>query len=287
MAALVSAQALAEQVLLPLIEGGTLRPLEPIGPVQALEFASAESLAVTGGAMDAVRAHRIRAARRLASVDAIGDLSKGEWLLTCALNDLVQTTNPSLVGWFDKDRPRKLMELVRGQVQQAGAPRQASEELSPDATFGRILTLGRVDTTVSWWVGSETFRGIEPPPRLLRWRGVRRVRTQQQRVSIGEMAPEGFDGRGYEDVLGMFLRANPLTDLQTAARKRCAFAWSGGSLALIGTTVGRNLARRAIVRAENFELTLEALTRANAQVEHTPARELVERFYEDLAGQPG
>ena len=54
-------------------------------------------------------------------------------------------------------------------------------------------------------------------------------------------------------------------------------------VALIGTTVGRNLARRAIVRAENLELTLEALTRANAQVEHTPARELVEHFYEDLA----
>ncbi len=278
----VTANALAENVLLPLIEGGKLCPLEPIGPTRAAAFAHAEALTVSGGAMDSVRAHRVRAARRVAGIDALGDLSAGEWLLACALNDLVQVTNPTLTGWFDKDRPRKLAELVAAQVNSAGPPRRISEALARFATFGRILTVGRVDTTVTWWVGSETFRGLEPPARLLRWRGLRRVRTKQQRVSIGNMAPEGFDGRGYEDALGLFLRANPLTDLATAARKRAPFAWSGASLALISTGLGRNLARRAIYRAQDVPQTLQALSRACAQVQHTPAQELVDGFYSEL-----
>lgn len=232
--------------------------------------------------MDAVRAYRLRAARRIASVDALGDLSPAEWLLTCALNDLLQVANPSLPGWFDKDRPRKLAGMAETLVRRAGPPRRVSEALARYSTFSRVPILGRVDTTVSWWVGSDVFRGQQPPPRLLRWRGLRRVRTREERVGIEAMAPEGFEGRGYGAVLALLQRADPLTDLATAARAHAPFVWTGATLALISSTAGRNLARRVLLRVDRIAETRDALVRAHAQLPRPDARELVETFLGEL-----
>ena len=41
------------------------------------------------------------------------------------------------------------------------------EALARHATFSRIFALTRIDTTVTWWVGSETFHGEPPPARLI------------------------------------------------------------------------------------------------------------------------
>lgn len=266
-----NAAELSERVLLPLLAGGALRPLPPIGPERAKQLAAAEGVMPTGGSMDAVRAHRVRVSRRIACLDALGDLGAGEWMLACALNDLLQVTNPSLLGWFDKDRPVTLLSAVRRTIDNAGPPRVLGEAIARHATFSRVFALRRLDTTVHWWVGSETFVGRKPPQRLLRWRGVRRVRLEEAAVPLWAMAPSSFEGQGFEDVMSSWLSHSPLTDLAHADRERPPFQWTGPTLSLLYTTAGQNLARRVVLRCRDPKQAIAALARATAALGAHPA----------------
>ena len=60
---------LASRVLLPLLAGGELRPLPPIGHERALRVAEHGAFAST--AVDEARARRLRKARRLCPTDVL------------------------------------------------------------------------------------------------------------------------------------------------------------------------------------------------------------------------
>ncbi len=105
----------------------------------------------------------------------------------------------------------------------------------------------RIDTTVTWWTGSDVFRGTEPPARLLRLAGPRRV--EQQRVAVDSSAfsaDSALDDNMYQRVYALCLARSPLTDIATAHRDSPPFAWTEASLALVTTLAGRRLAVRAI-----------------------------------------
>jgi len=238
---------LASRVLLPLLAGGELRPVPPIGVARARAVAEAGAFATA--ALDEVRARRLRVARRLCPLDALPDPSPGEWLLLCALNDLLQSTNPTLLGPFGGSRPRELLEMALATVTLAGPPTTVGDALSRHATFSRLLQLVRVDTHVSFWVGRRVYRGAKPPKRLTRWRSVRRVSEREQNVRLPEMAPASPEATPvFEQVLAGLVAASPLTDLETALRDLPVFRWSGAALSLVSVPEGRLLALRALGR---------------------------------------
>lgn len=249
---------LAERVLLPLTAGGELRPLPPIGEARAL--AALEYASHAAGALSEVRARRLRVARRLCPVDALGDPGPGEWLMLFALNDLLQSMNSTLVGTLAESRPQKLLGLAHRTAERAGAPASVGEALARHATFSRLLELVRIDTEVSWWVGRRVFRGARPPARLLKWQRVRRVSVHESRLSLGEMNAANEQAQpAFETTLRTLLAASPLTDLASAGRALLPFRWTGSTLAFVSTPSGRRLAGRALERATSPRAALAAL----------------------------
>lgn len=250
---------LAERVWRPLIAGGDLHPLPPIGRSRAMQVLECVP-GLSAPSLDEIRARRVQVARRLAAVDALPDPGMGEWMLLIALNDLLQVTNPSLVGMFGSANPSKLVAEVATLVRDAGAPTTVGDALSRHATFSRVIELTRVDTHVSWWVGKQSFRGAVPAQRLLRWKSVRRVQQREERVELVSMArAEDAWAEGFREAVSMFLAATPLTDLALADREDPPFVWTGASLALIATDPGRTLSARALSRTRGKKRAIAAI----------------------------
>jgi hypothetical protein len=264
---------LTERVLLPLVVGGELRPLPPVGPRRALEQArlAAAVADFSGETANEIQWQRLRVARRICALDRLEPPSESEWLLVFALNDLLQATNPDLPGVFDRDRPARLIDFALELIDAAGPPRTLADALARHTTFSRALELVRVDTHLSWWVGSRIFRGAEPPARLLSWQGVRRVRQRREEVPLAAMVPDGEHWRdAWSQALGRWLAASPLTDLAELLRPMPALAWTGTTLGLLASSPGRTLARRLLLRAGARADVIAALERATQRLGDVP-----------------
>ena len=280
------------RLMLPLVCGGELCPVAPIGPKRAREHA--QTLAAlpdfSGEVENEIQWQRLRIARRWCAVDRVPSPGYGEWLLIAALNDLLQATNPDLPGMFARERPARLVELAQEIVLTAGAPRTVGEALWRHATFSRLFELVRIDTHISWWVGSRTFRGSKPPPRLLAWQKVRRVRHHQDEIGLGAMVEEASTWvDAWRDLLARLVAATPLTDLASILRPMPKFAWTGATLGLISTRPGRTLARRALLRSgpgARVQTSLAEATQALAATEPRAAK-LAKLFVEELVTNDG
>ncbi|GMV15679.1 MAG: hypothetical protein HS104_25990 [Polyangiaceae bacterium] len=257
----MSGQLVAEltgRVLVPMLAGGALRPLPPIGHARAR--AVAEHGGFAASVLDEARARRLRLARRFCPVDALPDPGPGEWMMLCALNDLLQATNPTLLGPFGSERPQKLLEMAQATLLVAGPPRSVGEALCRHATFSRLLEIVRLDTHVSFWVGRRVYKGAKPPKRLTRWRSVRRVSEREESVRLPEMTPANPAATPlFEQVLASLLAASPLTDLCTATRELPPFRWTGAALSLVSVPAGRTLVARGLDRVRAQKALAKAL----------------------------
>jgi hypothetical protein len=213
-------------------------------------------------------------------------LTAHEWSLAACLHDIVQSTHPSLSGLFRKGASTRILDLVGLVLDRIPAPANAHDALSRHTIFSRALEIGRTDTRVSWWTGSSTFRGSEPPPRLLSWPDLRRVHVDRTVHSLPELpTPElANDHVGFQDVLRRWLSLSPVTDLATANRTEIKFAWSESTLALVSSPVGRTLAARAI-RAGSLQQKLNVLDHAtnDLQTKHPQAGSIARALVNELA----
>jgi len=240
---------LVARVLRPLLQGGAVRPLRPIGARRALALAEAADGTFVLEP-DLVNA-RLREARRLWPVDELPDLSLGEWLLLAALNDLLQVNNPDLMSPTARKRPVRLLAMAQQTIRAAGPAKSAAEALARHTTFSRVVELERRDTLVSWWVGERWFIGAPPPRRLLAWPTLRRVRTRSRHAGFVDMAGESLWGDTYRAAAAAWLSATPLTELVHGD-----LGEAGLSLAL--HPVGLALAGRALERSGRLEKRLRA-----------------------------
>lgn len=259
---------------MPLVTGGAVRPLPPLG--KRLAVIAERALALPPS--PELEAARLRAARQLASIDGLPPLGASEWRLTGALSDLLQAANPRLASSWDPSRPMRLLEMTRSAVAASGPPATLLDALGRFALFARALELGRWDTTLSFWAGRRAFAGREPPARLRAWPELRRVREQRERTSFVHLADGQPWAEAWLDGVADWLRASPLSDLHTADRERPRFAWSAPTLQLAASPAGRTLALRSVLRARSPWAAVAALTRASSDITASPARALAEGF---------
>lgn len=279
------AERLVEKLLAPLAAGSDVRPLPPLGERRAVELARACPTVESEARLEAERA-RLRVARALGPFDRLPDLGGADWLLLSALNDLLQVTDPFLTGLFGADRPRRLLEMCAGVVRRAGAPDTVGEALARHATLSGALNIERLDTHVEWWVGSRDFLGQRPPPRLLVWRHVRRVRTSERRVTFSQMGDgEQSWASGWRDVARQWLACSPITVLGGAEALGGLFQWSGSVLGLIECAPGRTLAHRAIERCANRGGWLEVARRAAVALPSAGAQNAAFAFCDEVAAR--
>lgn len=277
------ADSLFEQVLAPLLLGGSVRPVRPIGPVLAAEVAALHGVFGPSNSALGEECARVRArqARALAPIDALGGLGRSEWLMLCALNDFLQVANPHLPGMFGGQRPVRLLHAVEQTLALTPPPVDVRECVARHATFARLLQIVRVDTMVDWWTGSAVFRGEPVPKRLLALPGIRRVKVDEMTVSIESLCEHKSVQTGrYLEVLGRLLRSSPLTDLATAGRDEPAFRWTHELLSLVALPTGAGICRRILggVGAQ-ADVALERGAKLLEQ-QRNPAALLATRFLE-------
>lgn len=277
------AEALFSDVIAPLVQGGALRPVRPIGPRLAAQLAGHR--VVDAALLASVDAARLRVARQLLPVDTLPELGRAEWALAAALNDLLQLTHHELTGALSRSRRARLAEALDASLAAVPAPATLGEALARHATFSRVLELSRTDTEVSWWTGRASFRGQPPPRRLVAWPSVRQVAISPTRVRLANMAKDlrDLEAERFDGLLAALLAKSPLTDLATALRASPAFAWSPPTLGLVAAPMGRALALRAVLRARSSRAQLSLRRAAEALSEAPEAlRGAVSTFLAEL-----
>ena len=272
-------EELATGIVAPLILGGKLVLARPFGRLgqtlgQGRRLADVEL-------RTRMEVARVRRARLVAPVDTLPELDVSDWAIAAMLNDILQLTNHELGGALTQGRYAKLLRSVLSGCAQIALPHDLASVISRHATFARVMELGRADTSVSWWTGHASFRGMPPPTRLLLWRDLRKVQVDTVRVPLHEMA-EGMPAlvsEGFGHAISAWLSCSPLTDLASLTRESPAFAWSRSTIALIATVPGRVLAFRVLSRLR-LEAVMAALERARVSlfVGFEPHRGVLEEF---------
>ncbi len=241
---------LAQKVIGPLVLGGPMRPVRPLGPRLALEIGLVERIA-DDELQSQVEQARLRRARAIVAVDALPDLGLTQWAMAAALNDLLQVTNDQLGGLGRRGRHRRLLKATTGLCAAIPPPAHLGDAVARHATFARLLEATRTDRHVSWWTESRTFRGRPAPSRLLVWPRLRRVRVEEKTVELVRMADDvPVEAEDFAKAVAALLACSPLTDLGSIDRAHPPFAWSRATLAVAATVAGSDLALRAFARQQ-------------------------------------
>ena len=276
------AEKLASGVLRPLLLGGSMELQRPFGVHLALQ------LGVERAIMDnelgvQIDDARLRVARTVVAVDVLPPLSPTEWSVAAALNDLVQITNHELSTFASRGRHGELLESTMALCTQIPPCRTLQDAVARHATFARALELARTDTKVSWWTGSESFRGQEPPARLLAWPGLRKVQVNRTSLPLSEMAGGvSVAEAAFHELLRCWLACSPISDLASAHRRAPSFQWSSPTVSLVSTVAGSNLALRALSHATNDD---PAAAESAVSAMKSAAGELPEGAARNIAGQ--
>jgi hypothetical protein len=252
-------------VMAPLVLGGSVRPGHAIGARAALGLGHLEGSAVDAQLEARVQSTRVRRARRLAPVDALTGATPAEWTLAAALHDVLQAANPTFDTGLRRAAAGRILQLARETVERVPPPADVREALSRHTWFARLLEIARTDTTVSWWVGSHTYLGIEPPRRTQAWPTLRRVSVEATPHALLELAPLAVERSHLTEAVARFLTRTPLTELATCTRQAPAFTWGEEALALVATRTGRTLALRALAGLPPTQVDA-ALGRATRQL---------------------
>jgi hypothetical protein len=269
-------QAVADRLFVstmsPLVLGGAVRPGHAIGARQTLALGDRVPT-VDAELVSRVAEARVRRGRSLAPVDSLPGPGAADWMLAAALHDILQAANPTFDRALRRGAAVRILESAAMALSRIRDPLDVREALARHSWFARTLDVARTDTRVSWWTGSGTFRGVEPPARLQLWQGLRRVRVSRSRHSVLELESLAVDRARLTEVVGVFLSHSPLTDLSTCTRLEPRFVWRPAALALLATSAGRTLGSRALDRLPTSDADA-ALGQAARELLRSPSRAL-------------
>lgn len=232
------AEEFLQRFAVPLVAGGAVHVGAPLGRrgLRRLRRAVAEGLDGSA-AGEALQAERLSVLAELLPVpcgpDEAPRLDAEPALpaLLVALHDMAFLLHPASAGAaVTRGLRRRIADHARAlcaPLAPAAGRRARSRDGAPDLTtllsrhslLHGLFTLHRQDIRVSFWAGSREFLGQEPPPRLLAWRGVRRVQEERWRVLFYLQLLGLSDGAGGgRACLEALMAASPLTDLLNPLR---------------------------------------------------------------------
>ncbi len=249
------AERLFVHFMAPVVLGGEVRPGKPIGGKVALMMGDQRSV-VDNELMSKAQLARVRIARKIAPIDVLLEPTVAEWALAAVLHDIVQSTHPEWSGLFRSRAPTRILEMAALTLARIPPPQSVGDALSRHSWFSRAFDIGRTDTKVSWWTGSQIFLGTEPPKRLQAWPELRRVQVDKTVHPLCDLPSNGGRVRAevFATTLAAFMSRTPLTDLATCARPLPQFTWTKESLSFLATRAGRTLAVRALEQGNASEI---------------------------------
>jgi hypothetical protein len=201
----VEASEFVTSVLLPLATGGTLTVHAPI---DADDLASLQKeQAHMAGIAELAQVRRASVAHLLRDAPAPA-LDEATLRLGAAIHNLCW-----LLAHPGHDAARGALARVVTYTEHLCALPAPSDDFALVARHtlvGRLRGLTRRDVRVRFWAGAREFRGQEPPRRLLRWQGLRRVRQEHSTV---ELFTDALAAAPTRAIVVALLGASPLTDL--------------------------------------------------------------------------
>lgn len=228
--------------LLPIVRGGAVHVGRPLGldavarlirePLSALEEAAREKLA----------ACRTTSATRVAPVVSAPPFDETTARLGAALHDLLALGHPELGG--TRSRRTERVAAAALELASIGAPTSAREAVNRHSLLARLPEIVRVDRTVHFWLGRQTFVGRQPPPRVTALPALRRVRIEQTTRSW--LREIGIPVVGKQAFLALNV-ASPLGEALDPLRLEPPIAWGRILPVLRFPTLARVVAGQAVV----------------------------------------
>ena len=162
--------------LLPVVRGGAAHVSRPLG-LDAVTRMLSDLPIVEGAALEQLAACRVARATRVSPVVTPPPFDETSLRLGAALHDLLALGHPELGG----SRSRRADRVAAAALELAsiGAPATAREAVNRHSLLARLPEIVRVDRTVHFWLGRQTFVGRRPPPRVTSMPKLRRVRIEQ------------------------------------------------------------------------------------------------------------
>lgn len=246
--------------VVPLVRGGAMQVGRPISEpeltvfIQDLPHASVPLVAADEARTDAVAELVVRPPSFV--------LDEDELHLAAALHNLLFLEHPMVDTWTS---PTSRLERVRETAQRFVArprPSNRYQLLARHGLLHNLFDVTRTDVTVSWWTGSATFQGQQPPARLTRWGALRRVSAEKKTAMYSDLLGDP----DVEPIVGELLRLTPLTDLLSQPREGPPLDWDCAVVVLRDAELARAVAYHSL-RHRNAEAMLGAPARFAAAFE--------------------
>jgi len=226
--------------LLPVVRGGAVHVGRPIG-LPAVDRMLRDLPLLEGAALDRLAACRIASATRVAPVVASPPFDETTVRLAAALHDLLALGHPELGGTRSRRTDRVAAAAL--ELASVGAPRSASEAVNRHSLLARLPEIVRVDRTVHFWLGRQTFVGRRVPPRVTALPTLRRVRVEQ--TSRSWLREIGIPVVGRQAFLALNV-ASPLGEALDPLRLEPPIAWGRILPVLRFPTLARVVAGQAV-----------------------------------------
>lgn len=178
------ARRFVAEFLLPLVRGGALRVGRPLGAravartMERIVRASRDATDDEAEALTALAEGRRLCAGRLLPTAAAPPLDEVSVRLGAALHDLLALAHPDL-GGPGLTRRQEQIAAAALELASVKAPTTAREAVNRHALLARLPEIVRVDRTVRFWLGRQTFVGRTPPGRIMALPSLRRVRVER------------------------------------------------------------------------------------------------------------
>ena len=168
--------------LLPIVRGGPASVGRPLGPTTVARIVAhlEQRAALSGAEADALAelaACRLAIASRFLPAAAAPRLDETSVRLGAALHDLLALGHPELAGPGVLRRQTRIAAVAK-QLAALGPPRTAEDAVARHSLLSRLPDIVRVDRTVHFWLGRQSFVGRTPPRRVTALPALRRVRIE-------------------------------------------------------------------------------------------------------------
>jgi len=226
--------------LLPIVRGGAAHVGRPLG-LGGIARMARDLPVIEQAAVAKLADCRLASATRVAPVSAPPPLDETSLRLGAALHDLLALGHPEVGG--ERSRRADRVASAAFELAAVGAPATAQEAVSRHSLLARLPEIVRVDRTVYFWLGRQTFVGRRPPPRVTAMPTLRRVRIEQ--TSRSWLREIGIPVLGRQAFLALNV-ASPLGEALDPLRLDPPVAWGRILPALRFPTLARVVAGQAV-----------------------------------------
>jgi hypothetical protein len=222
--------------LVPLVRGGRLHVGRPLGTAAIARLGDA------GDDAETLATCRREIAGRFLPDAGAPPLDEATLRLGAAVHDLLVLVHPGIDGPRVARRHERIAAAARD-LASLGPPRTALEAVNRHSLLSRVAEIARTDSTVTFWLGRQSFVGRVPPPRVTALPALRRVRVDVvRRAWLREI---GVPAIGRDAVLALAV-ASPLGEALDPLRLEPPLAWSRILPALRWPALARIVAGRLL-----------------------------------------